>query len=1340
MISEYIFSGFEGTLKNINGEYGASGRENHDKPVYTKIGTNDGSPVMIYFWDKRDGDNQCGWWVAPEVGGADVWAMNPIASASPPTSGWKVPWNAGVNTRVTCMPTNKRGADGADSAAKKAKDFKSKTMAQVKRDDFDKKSTEEQEKYFEDRLKTLQSQARHLVHTGQQKLADVKNHPDFKTFISDIKNLSKEEIAKRTSELDRHLTTIIRQLQTCKLATGNKIMEAETLLKEAKFQVKCWPVIKAKLQKYVRQCEESLADATDWKSKKDERPATRQDRKDAVELAQTSENLVGDLEKVLHQTEADVTKLRDAAGLIQSEFMEMIPLQDLSRASTKCEVAIAAATRSVQAASLAITQKIPLFKHASTEAFKKFRVLQAKIPMWNEDIQKIQKLSLEADKRIRELEQKDDRQKMEMKRREKEKRFIKWNQNMIDDGWAEVYVVNDLLQQAEWDPSKSNVQRVKEAQLMLEKTIEDFIMKKDASNKTREILSTTMGEKIKELRKRVMHLQKQISETEFAEIQERELRFSGKCMDYLERMGKTPEDVWLELAKGSDMVTTAQIRGWCEVVVHATKEEVSCAMEHADCPRPTVKNSLSMEEFPQLFALWFEACDGAMLIEGDGSDNMCEVPTGTLVELIGLPNGYILPVRAVHGEGQGYLDAEQPGWARVSPFYECMAETILTDDFKMNVSFQMLKRIKVGEKLRIINPPRVDEDTGVTRMRAQCMSDGKIGYVTIVKPGGPEYLRADPLVKEIALDGTIMSDPHALDGVHCVEGEPIEAMQDGEWTLCHLGKCMGASSTVEVFWSNETKGKVARKDIRCRGTATKIRLSQWSLADFVGRIIKRAYDDIKKIEVPKLKIVTETGELLKPEQIRAMGSELEKKAALGTRILDELHEFLKEKAQEAALREQLIKDIYDVNKKFNKLMGELNHFRFNTHASIQAEILKARQAELDKENSERREMEGKLQEEHVEVLQKGTVLVQELEALCDEEPDKDASLKELSEFIKQLEELEKEITVFLDKELANGKQSPPCAPTNTLIMNLLTLQRRVRNNNATKMANTRKNVDKRLHEGYYKLQANALIQIREVMCKTYPNTSYQEATERMFERLCTTMGENKIGKDVDRNESSSSSSEEEQAPVETLQVSAVEKKRFEREFFAVPHESFASIRSLPWPLTKEQFVLAFLALARVTGTESDDKVEIMNDGVVIATVEPYTLLEVVSGAPEEGIEPEESALTRVRIFYASEIQNAMPANMEKRAENMEGDVPTRRLRMLSLKYEITKETVLTNKAELTQLKVLARLKKGDKVLSLGYPTMASNLLRMRAKIDDGTVGWLSLMGNNVDFVTPTSWL
>ena len=35
-----------------------------------------------------------GWWFAPVVGGEQVWAFHPANSATPPVSGWKVPWRS----------------------------------------------------------------------------------------------------------------------------------------------------------------------------------------------------------------------------------------------------------------------------------------------------------------------------------------------------------------------------------------------------------------------------------------------------------------------------------------------------------------------------------------------------------------------------------------------------------------------------------------------------------------------------------------------------------------------------------------------------------------------------------------------------------------------------------------------------------------------------------------------------------------------------------------------------------------------------------------------------------------------------------------------------------------------------------------------------------------------------------------------------------------------------------------------------------------------------------------------------------------------------------------------
>merc|ERR1712096_218838 len=109
------------------------------------------------------------------------------------------------------------------------------------------------------------------------------------------------------------------------------------------------------------------------------------------------------------------------------------------------------------------------------------------------------------------------------------------------------------------------------------------------------------------------------------------------------------------------------------------------------------------------------------------------------------------------------------------------------------------------------------------------------------------------------------------------------------------------------------------------------------------------------------------------------------------------------------------------------------------------------------------------------------------------------------------------------------------------------------------------------------------------------------------------------------------------------------------------------------------------------------------------TAEPHTILEVLKEVSDD--------VLHVRVL----------------GDEKEGTISAKRTRKLGLKYDILKDTVLTNKVELQQLKVLSRLKKGDKVLAISLPTKASKLLRMRAKLEDETVGWLSMVGNNVEY-------
>lgn len=63
-------------------------------------------PIVIYFWDDRDGWHLCGWWIGPEVGSNTVWAFNPGEADEPPVDGWRQPWYADVVARARVAAAN----------------------------------------------------------------------------------------------------------------------------------------------------------------------------------------------------------------------------------------------------------------------------------------------------------------------------------------------------------------------------------------------------------------------------------------------------------------------------------------------------------------------------------------------------------------------------------------------------------------------------------------------------------------------------------------------------------------------------------------------------------------------------------------------------------------------------------------------------------------------------------------------------------------------------------------------------------------------------------------------------------------------------------------------------------------------------------------------------------------------------------------------------------------------------------------------------------------------------------------------------------------------------------
>ena len=85
----------------LTGKYTVK-RWNHGKPLYQKADRKAGDlPVVIYFWDSRDGEKFHGWWFSPCDGSRTVWAYNSSnlseQELTVPTSGWTFPWNGEVD-------------------------------------------------------------------------------------------------------------------------------------------------------------------------------------------------------------------------------------------------------------------------------------------------------------------------------------------------------------------------------------------------------------------------------------------------------------------------------------------------------------------------------------------------------------------------------------------------------------------------------------------------------------------------------------------------------------------------------------------------------------------------------------------------------------------------------------------------------------------------------------------------------------------------------------------------------------------------------------------------------------------------------------------------------------------------------------------------------------------------------------------------------------------------------------------------------------------------------------------------------------------------------------------
>lgn len=84
-------------------------KHNHDRPVYEKMNWQQtvGVPVLIYYWDDRDGPSFSGWWIGYNmVGSEEILGFNRSHDSMPPREGWKVPWKSSPDRSIKLEPVD----------------------------------------------------------------------------------------------------------------------------------------------------------------------------------------------------------------------------------------------------------------------------------------------------------------------------------------------------------------------------------------------------------------------------------------------------------------------------------------------------------------------------------------------------------------------------------------------------------------------------------------------------------------------------------------------------------------------------------------------------------------------------------------------------------------------------------------------------------------------------------------------------------------------------------------------------------------------------------------------------------------------------------------------------------------------------------------------------------------------------------------------------------------------------------------------------------------------------------------------------------------------------------
>eukprot|EP00397_Hematodinium_sp_SG-2012_P001337 GEMP01001338.1.p1 GENE.GEMP01001338.1~~GEMP01001338.1.p1 ORF type:complete len:1281 (+),score=364.85 GEMP01001338.1:85-3927(+) len=746
MATTLTVQGFAGHLMALNGVYQQQ-ETNHGKPTYKKRAELDGTTqCCVYFWDERDGDALAGWWMAPEVGGEQVWAHCVSRNPTPPSRGWKVPWHASTPDPKVVMELKPGGAPLATPAAAQAQfGFKRGLDQQNAANKFQRTAFGQSANQGMGMPYNAANQMTRFPAGGHPAMQNARGNAQKEKNIvqvnagvttaeNAVSKLSGPESKNPNFDKQRHMSmakSAVSSAQRCldgHVKTGG-LDEASISTQRARLQ---------QLDTDLKALEE--AHIVEQKQK----------------LENLKNNYVTELTDLVQKAEKLVEKTKDAAALFTCEMAEHIKPEDAIEAKEKTDAEAGPAGEALKMAKdLLFTRdrEIRMFPPADVASIREsVKPLNNRLSTADKELLNVKAQATTSVRKAQQLLAKIKREEEVQKAREERERVNKWNKELLGFAYQMGLVADDVMKTCEEGGSNGGYQEAEAITLGLKGELLKRQESKECQPQTKQHLSQFIR-KIDAILVKIRQMLKEQSNKDTDTVRRMAVEIATAARIKQGNMGDA--EYFSKIVGKNEKMDSIRFEKFikslnipCDCVSLLFKE--TCKYISNEC------SQLTRDEFflHVMNAYHMVMKPSAMSKEEDpNSEKLGALEPNNIVQVLEGPKEVagVIRVKVSQKTKEGETT---DGWAtlraqgqdfllRYSPHYVVLSETVLTDTFDLK-GFKVVRRIKPDEKFRALNLPQFNTESAMWRING-VTEKGENVWVTIQGNRGTPLLRNEPL-------------------------------------------------------------------------------------------------------------------------------------------------------------------------------------------------------------------------------------------------------------------------------------------------------------------------------------------------------------------------------------------------------------------------------------------------------------------------------------------------------------------------------------------------------------------------------------------------------------------